>query len=129
MYPKEYRNQCLEHLPALYPDEERIVEIGFETTADGEHSIMIDATYLPDTDITLEDTQVQSNTKHGSSIPFIPLWLLQMMIPTASGYTLTKPPQVLNLMISISKLIYQFRYTHMVKMYISKKRTYPPLGM
>jgi hypothetical protein len=53
--PKEYRNQCLEHLPTLYPDEERIVEIGFETTTDGEHSLIVDATYMPDTDITLED--------------------------------------------------------------------------
>jgi len=53
--PKEYRNQCLEHLPTLLPDEERIVDVGFETTADGEHSLVIDATYMPDTDITLED--------------------------------------------------------------------------
>ena len=53
--PKESRDQCIEHLPTLYPDEERIVEIGFETTADGEHSLVIDATYMPDTDITLED--------------------------------------------------------------------------
>ncbi len=53
--PKESRDHCIEHLPTLLPDEERIVEIGFETTAEGEHSIMIDATYLPDTDITLED--------------------------------------------------------------------------
>jgi hypothetical protein len=53
--PKEVRNQCLEHLPTLLPDEEHIVEIGFETTTDGEHSLIVDATYLPDTDITLED--------------------------------------------------------------------------
>jgi hypothetical protein len=53
--PKESRDQCIEHLPTLLPDEERIVEIGFETTAEGEHSLVIDATYMPDTDITLED--------------------------------------------------------------------------
>ncbi len=53
--PKEIRNQCLEHLPTLLVDEERIVEMNFETTVDGEHTLAIDMTYLPNTNVTLED--------------------------------------------------------------------------
>ncbi|RLD45341.1 MAG: hypothetical protein DRI88_08710 [Bacteroidetes bacterium] len=62
--PKETRDQCLEHLPPLEPEEERIVAVNFETTIDGEHTLALDMTHLPDVvEITLEDlkyNQMQS---------------------------------------------------------------------
>ncbi len=62
--PKETRDQCLEHLPPLLTDEERVVAVNFETTVDGEHALALDMTHLPDVvEIILEDlkyNQMQS---------------------------------------------------------------------
>ena len=71
--PKETRNQCLEHLPSLLPDEERIVEMNFETTVDGEHSMAIDMTYLPNTNVTLEDLKYNQtqDMKYDSIYSFV----------------------------------------------------------
>jgi len=71
--PKETRNQCLEHLPALLPDEERIVEMSFETTVDGEHTLAIDMTYLPNTHVTLKDTKYNQtqDMKYDSTYSFV----------------------------------------------------------
>jgi len=71
--PKEMRNQCLEHLPALLPNEERIVEMNFETTIDGEHTLAIDMTYLPNTNVTLGDLKYNQtqDMKYDSIYSFV----------------------------------------------------------
>jgi len=71
--PKETRNQCLEHLPTLLPDEERIVEMNFETTVDGEHTLAIDMTWLPNTNVTLEDLKYNQmqDMKYDSIYSFV----------------------------------------------------------
>jgi hypothetical protein len=54
--PKETRDQCLEHLPPLEENEDRVVAVNFSTTMDGEASLILDMTHMPETvDIMLED--------------------------------------------------------------------------
>ena len=54
--PKETRDQCLEHLPPLEENEDRVVAVNFSTTVDGEASLILDMTHMPETvDIMLED--------------------------------------------------------------------------